>query len=492
MRDRNPDIEARVEARLGTVLRGKYRLDRVLGIGGMAVVYKATHRNQAEFAVKILHPEVSLSADIRSRFLREGYAANSIKHPGAVLVVDDDVAEDGAAFLVMELLDGMGCDELWERSGKRISSNVACAIVLQLLDVLEAAHVKETVHRDIKPANLFLTRNGTVKVLDFGIARARDAMTTGGHATASGVTLGTPAFMAPEQARGRMRDVDRRTDLWAAGATFFALVSGELVHPEETAHELIFSSATKPARSLATIVPAVPASIVAVIDRALAFGKEDRWQTAAEMRAALFHATREHFGASSPEAVVASALQQRTVGNAAVSPTAPTLESDSASAVGRLPAPPPTAKSLQSGSSTYLSSEQGPRPQPSGRTRSRAVPVGLALAGTVALGLWVATGLHRNVGTGSAVAEPGGAVEIQQDRDGSGVERESGAQARTPVSIAAPPSASTRAQTATSHSTSVPAHSLVRPPSMPAKPNCDPNWYMESGIKKYKPECPLN
>src|SRR5580692_8729612 len=113
-------LEERANGRLGTVLRGKYRLDRVLGVGGMAVVYKATHRNQAEFAIKMLHPELSLNQDVRTRFLREGYAANSVKHPGAVRVVDDDIAEDGAAFLVMELLDGEGVEALWERANHRV------------------------------------------------------------------------------------------------------------------------------------------------------------------------------------------------------------------------------------------------------------------------------------------------------------------------------------------------------------------------------------
>jgi serine/threonine protein kinase len=133
-------IVAGAEERLGTVLKGKYHLDRVLGAGGMAVVYEATHRNQARFAVKMLRPELSLSADIRSRFLREGYAANSVKHPGAVLVVDDDVAEDGSAFLVMELLDGVECDDLCERSGQRLPAEAATAILVQLLEVLAAAH----------------------------------------------------------------------------------------------------------------------------------------------------------------------------------------------------------------------------------------------------------------------------------------------------------------------------------------------------------------
>src|ERR1700722_8655888 len=111
-----PSFPSDAEARVGTTLcRGKYRLDRVLGIGGMATVYAATHRNQAELAVKMLHPELSMRSDVRTRFLREGYVANSIKHAGAVLVVDDDVAEDGGAFLVMELLRGLTVEELWDK-----------------------------------------------------------------------------------------------------------------------------------------------------------------------------------------------------------------------------------------------------------------------------------------------------------------------------------------------------------------------------------------
>jgi serine/threonine-protein kinase len=114
------DLAARAQARVGSTLHGKYRIDSVLGIGGMGVVYAATHRNTKRFAVKMLHAELSHNADIRTRFLREGYAANSVGHPGTVSVLDDDVAEDGAAFLVMELLDGAGVEDLSERHRGRL------------------------------------------------------------------------------------------------------------------------------------------------------------------------------------------------------------------------------------------------------------------------------------------------------------------------------------------------------------------------------------
>src|SRR5580704_43135 len=151
-----PDDELveRAQERLGTVLLGKYRLDRVLGIGGMGTVYAATHRNGNEFAVKMLHADLSLRADVRNRFLREGHAAGSVKHPGAVQVLDDDVGEDGSAFLVMELLRGESLEVLWDRHDRKLALPLVAGIGIQLLDVLEAAHARGVVHRDIKPGNI--------------------------------------------------------------------------------------------------------------------------------------------------------------------------------------------------------------------------------------------------------------------------------------------------------------------------------------------------
>jgi serine/threonine protein kinase len=170
-----------------------------LGIGGMAVVYAATHRNKKRFAVKLLHADLSINMEIRSRFLREGYVANTVNHPAAVAMLDDDVAEDGVAFLVMELLEGAAVDVLCEVHGERLPLPAVLSIADQVLDVLVAAHAKSVVHRDIKPANVFVTTDGSVKVLDFGIARLR-GISSEQFATIGGTVFGTPAFMAPEQA----------------------------------------------------------------------------------------------------------------------------------------------------------------------------------------------------------------------------------------------------------------------------------------------------
>lgn len=279
------DVVAGAAARIGTVLRDKYRLDRVLGVGGMASVYAATHRNAKRFAVKVLHPELSLRPDIRTRFLREGYAANTVDHPGVVAVLDDDVSEDGAAFLVMELLEGETVDDFWKRSNQRVSIEIALSIGYQLLDILGTAHARGIVHRDIKPANLFLTFDGRLKVLDFGIARVRDIASS--NMTKSGALFGTPSFMSPEQALGRSAEVDAATDIWAAGAVLFSLMAGRFVHDGESGQEIMVLTATTQAQSLAGAVKGAPRAVVQIIDRALAYDKAARWPSAKAMALAI-------------------------------------------------------------------------------------------------------------------------------------------------------------------------------------------------------------
>jgi serine/threonine protein kinase len=187
---------------------------------------------------------------------------------------------------VMELLHGLSVEDLWFRADRKMPIAPVLALAEQLLDVLAAAHAKTIVHRDIKPANLFVTSAGDLKVLDFGIARLRDAATL--HATTqSGTMLGTPAFMSPEQALGRTKEIDGQTDIWAVGATLFSLLSGRIVHEAETAPQLLLRAASSHARPLASVAPEIPEPIGALVDKALAFDKGARWQGAAEMRDAL-------------------------------------------------------------------------------------------------------------------------------------------------------------------------------------------------------------
>jgi serine/threonine-protein kinase len=278
----------RAQARLGMTLQDKWKLDALLGVGGMAAVYAATHRNGKRVAVKMLHGELSHDEEIKRRFLQEGYAANTIQHDGAVSVLDDDVAPDGSAFIVMELLEGETLERRWERSGMRLQPREVLAIADQVLDVLAAAHGKNVVHRDIKPENLFITKNGVVKVLDFGIARVLEArQARSGTSTRAGTVMGTPAFMAPEQALAHWDKVDGRTDLWAVGATMFTLLAGRHVHEGDSGNEQLIRAATTVPPSIATVARALPPSIVSIVDRAIAFERDARFPDAATMQQAV-------------------------------------------------------------------------------------------------------------------------------------------------------------------------------------------------------------
>jgi eukaryotic-like serine/threonine-protein kinase len=258
----------------------------------MGAVYAATHRNHSRAAIKILHPELTANAEVRARFLREGRAANSIGHPRAVKVLDEDQTEDGNLFLVLELLDGESLEARATRKGGKLSVDEVLSATDQILDVLMAAHDKGIIHRDLKPENVFLTRDGDVKVLDFGVARLRELSATT-NATSAGMSMGTPAFMAPEQASALWQEVDGRSDLWAVGATMFTLLTGRPVHQGRTPNEILARAVTNLAPPTRSVALDVPVPVAKLIDRALAQNKEDRWTSAHEMQEALRHAYHE-------------------------------------------------------------------------------------------------------------------------------------------------------------------------------------------------------
>jgi serine/threonine-protein kinase len=292
---------ADASGRLGSRLAGKWHLDALLGLGGTSAVYAATHRNGLRGAVKVLSAAYSRDTEMHQRFLREGYIANKVDHPGAVRVLDDDVAEDGCAYLVMELLEGDALDEWAARRGGRVGTQEVLWLAWHVLDVLAAAHAKGIVHRDVKPDNVFLTREGVVKVLDFGLACLFEQAEIGHSVTRTGRLMGTPAFMAPEQARGRWALVDAQSDLWSVGATMFSLLTGRFVHgDQETPAEMMAATFTKPAPSLATLLPSAPAPVVQIVDCALEREKSKRFLDARSMQAAIAAAHHLVYGGPLP------------------------------------------------------------------------------------------------------------------------------------------------------------------------------------------------
>jgi len=276
---------AHAARRVGTVLSSKWRIDGIIGMGGMAQVFAATHRNGRRVAVKMMRPELAIEPSLVARFLREGYVANKIEHAGAVAVLDDDVAEDGAPFLVMELLRGRTLRARLEEDGP-LPVREALLFADQILDVLAAAHEHGIVHRDVKPENLFETEDGTLKVLDFGIARLREEAFARTQ-TQTGTTVGTLGYMSPEQARGRTSEVDPRSDVWAMGATLFTLLSARSLQEAETTNEALLLAMTVPVPPMATLLPALPLSVSALLDAALRFDKNERFADAREMQKAL-------------------------------------------------------------------------------------------------------------------------------------------------------------------------------------------------------------
>jgi eukaryotic-like serine/threonine-protein kinase len=282
----------RLKARIGSTINNKYKLEALLGLGGMAAVYSATHRNGGRVALKVLHAELSRMEDIRTRFLREGYVANKVGHAGVVRVIDDDVAPDGCVYLVMELLEGRTLELHRQIAGGRLPILEALQLVGDVLDVLASAHANRIIHRDIKPENVFLSNTGQTKLMDFGIARLLDAS----QATGAGALMGTPAFMSPEQAGGRNKDIDARSDVWSVGALLFVLLTGEDVHRAKSGTEQMMYAASQPARSIKTVMHDLAPEVAHVIDLALAFDQRNRWQSALAMRNALRYAAT-HAGA---------------------------------------------------------------------------------------------------------------------------------------------------------------------------------------------------
>ncbi|HKY36394.1 MAG TPA: serine/threonine-protein kinase [Polyangiaceae bacterium] len=288
------------EARVGQLVLGKWRLNRLIGLGGMAAVFEATHHNGNRVAIKILHPDLTCFEEIRERFLAEGYAANRVSHPAVVAVRDEGTTEDGAVFLVMDLLCGRTLAERLQRSGERLGVREVLEIASQLLDVLVQAHDRGIVHRDIKPENVFLTHDGRVRLLDFGIARVEANART--HGTELGATLGTAAFMPPEQALGRWTELDGRSDLWALGATMYLLLSGAPVRQLGSVTEQLLGAMTLPVPSLGDAAT-LPRAVVKVVDRALAFDRDDRFPDARSMQLAI-RAAQDELGEPGSQAML--------------------------------------------------------------------------------------------------------------------------------------------------------------------------------------------
>lgn len=321
----------------------RYQVERLLGAGGFGSVYLAKHvHTDATVALKLLKRSLGADQQMLERFLREARAAASVGSEHIVRVMDAGLAADGQAFLALEFLDGLDLKELAAQQGPLPHLRLVM-VVLQALEALSAAHAKGIVHRDMKPANVFVVRRrderGTerdfVKLLDFGISKMHgDAGTSG--LTMTGVAMGTPSYMAPEQFFDA-RSVDARADVYSVSAMLYELLSGQLPFDAESYAHLIVKVRTEQAAPLNQIAPNVPLPLAQVVMVGLAKEPHQRWQSAQEFAEAL----RSALGLPPPGSTPAF-LPSQSGSQPAFIPATPGLDKTHTPAP-RPSAPPPQA-----------------------------------------------------------------------------------------------------------------------------------------------------
>jgi serine/threonine-protein kinase len=270
--------------RVATAVGDRYLLETELGRGGMSVVYRALDRRlHRRVAVKVLPPELAFNAEVRERFLREAQTAAQLNHPSIVPIYTVD-ERDGVVYFVMALIEGESVASLLRRGPSRRPFEEIQRVLCDVADALAFAHARGVVHRDVKPDNILIdAASGRPMVTDFGIARAAEADS---RLTVTGVAMGTPAYMSPEQALGE-RDVDGRSDIYSLGVVGYQMLAGEPPFTASNTPALLMKHVSEPPRPIAQLRPDAPPALVGAVTRALAKKPEERWRDAAQFRDAV-------------------------------------------------------------------------------------------------------------------------------------------------------------------------------------------------------------
>ncbi len=292
------------EELIGQVLHDTHRVVRRIGAGGMGEVYEAEHvrLRRSRFAVKVLHERGHAGGEAYRRFRREAEIASELGHPNIIFVTDFYETPSGRPCIVMEFLEGEDLAQRLERQG-RLQPQELASVMRQVGGALAAAHARGVIHRDLKPQNIFMARDpeiGTrVKLLDFGISKIKDSASA---LTGTEVLMGTPYYMAPEQAEGKARDVDARTDIFALGIIAYQCLSGELPFRAPTPLGVLRQVCDREPRALQEVMPGLPSEVSRVIMQALSKSPAQRHQTVedfvAALTAALARAPAEDLGAA--------------------------------------------------------------------------------------------------------------------------------------------------------------------------------------------------
>jgi eukaryotic-like serine/threonine-protein kinase len=440
----------------GDLVAGKYRVERVLGWGGMGVVVAARHEQlDQRVAIKFMRDEALEHEDTAARFLREARAAVRLRSEHAARVLDVGTLESGAPYMVMEYLEGSDLATVLGEHGPLPVEDVA-EYVAQACEAVAEAHAAGIVHRDLKPQNLFLTHTvgggARVKVLDFGVSKNLLTTTGGGGLTQTRSMLGSPLYMSPEQMRSS-RDVDARSDVWAFGVVLFQLLTDRWPFEAETMPELVLKVVTEPHRSLKELRPEVPQAMIDVVERCLKKNPTERYANAGELgqaldplappgsRIAMERArTSKKTTLTSPVASAPQTAAPERSSRTATTPAAwgsgkgqtppgavATLADEVAQAKTLASGPSPTeldapAPSVAAGGPKGAV-DAAPRSSPptSRRTLVLSAVAGAAVLG--ALGMWQVTKTHGTPATPSAVAassasapDPEASAEIEEGR----------------------------------------------------------------------------
>ena len=289
-----PDPSAAIDALVGMVIADRYRIVSALEEGGMGLVYVAESLvDKSRIAVKVLRHEFIADREVVARFLDEARAAQHLVHPNIIRIFGNGVTPDGTPYILLELLDGVPVNA-YTKKGQKMPVAQAVHIVQGILAGLTVAHTAGIVHRDLKPANVFLSRNVhgafEIKILDFGIAKVMDAAGGMGSKTRTGMFLGTPAYMSPEQIKSP-KNVDARADLWAAGVMFYRMLTGKPPFSGEYEVDRLTAILNETQEPLEKIDPQL-APLSEFMTRALQKDRALRFQSAAEMSLALAHITQ--------------------------------------------------------------------------------------------------------------------------------------------------------------------------------------------------------